>query len=61
MPLHEVLKLIHDSKQQNRTVSSVLFTTFTRSMKNASAMQRVKEYGICMHVLEELSGALTLT
>ena len=34
---------------------------FTRSMKNASAMQRVREYGICMHVLEELSGALALT
>jgi len=58
MPIHEVLRLIHESKHTNRTISGILFTTFTRHMPNISAMQRIKEYGVCMHVLTELSDAL---
>lgn len=60
MPIHALLALIHEAKQQDGTIVSMLYATVGREFRNKSTTQRLDFYKQSMQALETLSSAMRL-
>ena len=58
MHVHQVLALIHEEKQQNRHLITVMYAAATRQNNGMSQADRLKLYQGAMRGLELLAGAL---
>lgn len=58
MHVHQVLALIHEEKQQNRQLITVMYAVATRQNNNVPQVERLRLYQGAMRTLELLAGAL---
>ena len=58
MHVHQVLVLIHEEKQQNRNIISMLYAVITRQDYSVPQVENLKLYHGAMRTLEQLAEAL---